>query len=117
MLPRAIRRIRGRTPSLDYEERVFLVLPRATTRSEFQQATPSTFRQAEASPHATFWCFTRKREVISHHKNSTLGLCSPSRRQGIRSSPQLSSTRTSTLVMMLLCPGTFRILIGRREWW
>jgi hypothetical protein len=73
MLPRAVRRIRGRTPSFDYEERVFLVLPRATTRSEFQQATPSTFRQAEASPHATFWCFARKREVISHHKNSTLG--------------------------------------------
>ena len=47
--------------------------PQPTTRQQYQEATPSTFRRAEASPHAKHWSWARKREVLSHFKNNTLG--------------------------------------------
>ena len=46
---------------------------RPTTRQEFQAATPSTTRQADASEHSRFWSWSRKREVVSHFKNETFG--------------------------------------------
>ena len=73
MLPRATRRLNGKAPIFDFNEQVLIVYPQLTTRQEFQRATPSTFRQAEASPHVLFWTFARKREVMSHHRNRTLG--------------------------------------------
>ena len=55
------------------DKEVLAFAPTPTTRQEYLQATPSTTRQAEASAHRQFWSWARKREVIAHVKNQTLG--------------------------------------------
>ena len=66
---------RGRGAFRPRAGRVLVVSPpsRPTTRQEFQSATPSTTRQADASEHARFWSWARKKEVVSHIKNKTFG--------------------------------------------
>ena len=73
MLPRARRRLNGGALPFIPENSVFLTKSVPTTRHEYQRATPSTTRQADASQHSIFWSLARKREVISHHRNQTLG--------------------------------------------